>query len=124
MPFLRGYRIKTSNSRWYFEIDPGNNDTQPLISSIDYPTENECRTALVEFREHIKDHRICNSKSEYVNILEVRSGQFKIEYLNTKHERIAWKRDKVYLSIKACNNCIDNIYQHIDEFTRTEKLEK
>lgn len=121
MPFIRGFRIKKSNSGWFFEIDPGNNNTQPLIASIEYSTENECREALIEFREHVKKHRISNTKSEYVRILEVRDGEFKIEYLNADYERIAWKRDRVFLSEKSCSKCIEDVYQHIDEFTGTEK---
>lgn len=119
MSSCRGYRIVKVEDGWRFEFLPINSRTQPVLTSVSYPTEKACRNAILSFRKFIREQSVRDYKSEFVNIIEVEKGTI-FEYLSKDHQRIAWHGSTVFTTSSGFQGCIKGIFDNIDEYSSHE----
>lgn len=108
-----GYRIKTTNQKWYFEFIPTNNKKQPIGESKYYSSEKECKEAVKHFRDLIINKHIFSNDSSFIKIYKTDKG-WQLEYI-INNETIF--RSRNYTTKTNCKKCISSIYKKVDGYT-------
>ena len=119
MSFCRGYWIRHTDDGWFFELGATSRPDQPLVTSIIYPSETQCREAVIAFKNHIRAKSITSCKSEYV--VRHKDGiRLAFEYLDINHQQIACRKKTVLASSNGYSRCIKRINDYIDDYTSHE----
>ena len=108
-----GYRIKTTNQKWYFEFIPTNNKNQPIGESKHYSSEKECKEAVKYLRDLVLNKHIISEDSPFIKIHKTDKG-WHLEYI-LNNETIFKSRS--YAAKTNCKKCVSSIYKKIDDYT-------
>ena len=73
-------RVQKDKNGYYFILCPNNNSNQPLGKSIYYNDPEECEYAWEGFKLFVKNNKIDDYKSEYVNVIHQSKG-WSFEYI-------------------------------------------
>jgi uncharacterized protein YegP (UPF0339 family) len=116
-----GYKIKKHNGKYYFALYPSNNHKQRIGQSKEYQTLEECKTAIVSFRNFINDNKLDKATSGKLHINSKNENTINRYYFKyIKNNEIIFFRTIGYGVRKSCINGIKRIYEKIDEYTNND----
>ena len=105
------FQIRKANSKYFFALYPNNIPNQDIGRSIKFESQELCIKALSDFRSFVREHKISNEKSQYIQI--VRKHIFYYFYY-VNGDNILFYRNKGYWSKKGCIKGISSIWRNID----------
>lgn len=119
-----GYKIKKHDGKYYFALYPCNNHNQQMGQSKEYQTLEECKMAIVTFRDFVNDNKLNKPTNGKLQIKSKNDNPINRYYFNyIEKNEVIFFRTIGYGEKKNCMNAIKRIYDKIDEYT-TNNLDK
>ena len=121
---MYGYKLKKEGKDYYFALYPSNNHHQRVGQSQNYKSYDDCRKALLEFRNFVVMNNLQKPTKDKLNIIKSsRNGIDGYIFQYIKNGQEIFFRTIRYASRINCEKSIKSIYDHINDYTAREIID-
>ena len=105
------FQIKKKNNKYFFALYPNNIPYQDIGRSCEFESKELCIKVLSDFRNFVKEHKISNENSQYIQIVR-KNIFYYFSYVDGNNT--LFYRKKGYWSKNSCIKGICSIWRNID----------
>lgn len=115
---MRGFKIKCTDKKWFFEFIPNNNNHQPIGMSSMFDNREACVAGLACLRNLIIENQINNASSEFV-VVNKHDSKYSFSFVLNG---MPLYHSRMYHQKKNCIKSIEMILRYVDAYTLNELM--